>query len=216
MKLLQRSHRGLPGRALATLAVAFALVCAALAGAPSPALAATGSGYDPVTAKVTVRLTANDGSAVRDQRSTFVLTPSDDESVAPAESTVVVTGAGEASFSLSYDRVGEHHYTLRQVAGTAEHWTYDARVYDVTAYCMWDEKADALFTRVIVNDAWGYKADAATFENSYQAPETPAAQADGPLPKTGDDTMRLVATFVVVGVALVVAGIALYRKCRKK
>ena len=184
------------------------------------ASAATASGHDPVTAQVPVKVTTNDDAAAQDQQFVFEMTPADGESAAPAESRVTVTGAGEASFSVTFDRVGEHHYSLRQIAGSADRWSYDQQVYDVTVYCMWDEKTDDLFTRVIIEDAQGYKADACTFDNHHDAPvapEEPAEQEKKSMPQTGDMTnFGLVAVLIVLGVVAVCAGLYVSRRRRQE
>lgn len=211
MYVLHQGPRAPRLRGLAVLAAVCGLLLACVVAVPTRALAApaSGSGHEPVTARVPVSVSLSGDEAV-DESFRFEIVPADDESAQPAESVVTVEGAGEASFSFTFDRVGEHHYTVRQLAGDAANWTYDDRVYDVTVYCMWNEATDDLYTTVIIENAEGYKADSCSFENSYAAPSEPAAsdeptaQTPSGVPSTGDVTSYApIVALVCVGVALV-------------
>lgn len=220
MQAVLQSLRGLRVRGLVAFAVASACVFSAvLFGAPRSAWAAT-SRHEAVTATVPVSAVLAGDKADEVPAFMFEMTPTDDESVAPAESQVTADAEGNASFSLTFDRVGEHHYTVRQVTAAADRWTLDSQVYDVTVYCMWNEKTDDLFTTVIIKDAQGTKAESCSFANAYDAPEAPATPApkpetNKPVPTTGDATnvMPIVA-LACVGVVLVCGGVWFSRRKR--
>ena len=183
----------------------------------SPAAAHATSRYTPVEAKVPVEVTVSGDAlpADADARFTFKMTAADGEKVLPSADTLTVDGAGQTGFSLAYDEVGEHHYTVTQVAGGTDNVTYDARAYDVTVYCMWDESTDALFTKVIVKDSDGFKAASCAFENSYAAPAAPASSvkpAGGKLAGTGDATDAGWVVLLAGAVAAVAVGAGLRRR----
>lgn len=205
-------EKALSGRDRVRKVLAAALLCvvaaAAVFTAPVPAHAAE-SRYDAVTASVPVEVaftgTGADkaGSALT---STFTMTPAEGETVAPASDTVSVTGAGKASFSLSYNEVGEHNYTVTQTTKDTANWTIDRAVYAVTAYCMWDENTDTLFTTVVIKDESGAKDESCLFENAYKAPAQPSKPA-GSMPQTGDTQLYVALGVCAAGALAIGAGL---------
>lgn len=219
----QQGLRGRRGRRLGLLAAVALCAVATAFAVTMPSLAKAASRYTPVQAVVPVSVNVTGDKPSADETFTFEIAGADGETVLPQEKRVTVTGSGAASFTMSYDEVGEHHYTVRQVAGSAERWTYDSQVYDVTVYCMWEETTDSLFTKVIVKDASGYKADGCTFENAYTAPVVPQepsepsqpAKPAGKTPFTGDLTNYGPAiALACVGVALVGVAVWHFRRTR--
>ena len=190
------------------------VMAACLAVALPPVAAHAASRYTPVEAEVPVEVTVSGDAlpADADARFSFKMTAVDGEKVLPAEDALTIDGAGRANFSMSYGEVGEHHYAVTQVAGAAGDVTYDARIYDVTVYCMWDESADALFTKVIVKDSDGFKAASCAFENAYAAPAAPAKPAPGKLAGTGDAGGTGWLVLLAGGAAIVAAGVSLRRR----
>lgn len=218
MQVLHQGHRAPRLRGLAVLAAVCGLLlaCAFPGEARAATAADAGSGHEPVTAQVPVAVSVDGDEAAEDETFCFEITPTDGQSAAPAESVVSVDGAGETFFSFTFDRVGEHHYTVRQLSGDADGWTYDGQAYDVTVYCMWDESTDELFTTVIVEDAEGYKAESCAFVNSYAAPEQPATETPGTVPSTGDATSNgPIVAVVCLGVAMACVGVWLVRRNRR-
>lgn len=210
-----RIRRRLVAFAAAVL-VAFGLVAAG----PVVAFA---RGYVPVKAEVPVAFNVTGDTPKADETFTAIMTPAAGETVKPAQASVSVTGAGKASFGLSFNEVGEHHYTITQAAGNAQGWTYDTQTYDVTAYCMWNESDDTIYTQVFIENASGEKTDLAEFTNTYDAPAgenaAPTGENAAPagvtkfMPQTGDATPYVaVAVLVCAGVAAGVAGVLARRR----
>lgn len=194
----------------ALCALAFAASIAA-AVAPNVAYAA-----QPVDATVPVEV-AISGDAAEAQDFAFVMQAAQDETVLPDAQRVSINGAGSAQFTLCFNQVGEHHYTVRQVIGTAEGWTYDETVYDVTVFAMWNQRNDTLFSTVVVYTPEG-KAEACSFTNSYAAPAAsvpsqPEKASSGV--KTGDNLMLVALGIGAVAVVAIAAGAVAYRRARK-
>lgn len=197
--------------ASAICALAFAVCVAAATVAPNAAYAAEYSLDVSVPVEVSV-----DGGSAEAQDFTFVMEPAQGEEVLPAQRQVTVNGSGEAEFALHYTQVGEHHYTVCQIAGSAEGWSYDQTVYDVAVFAMWNQHSDTLFSSVVVFTPEG-KAESCSFANSYVAPEALAPaqeeQASGGV-KTGDALMWIALGVGAVAAAAVVAGVFAYRRAR--
>ena len=224
------SHGGRIRELMRVAAVVLGVAVAIGLALPST-IAHAASGYDSVTAEVPVRVDVTGDASADAQTFTFVMEPDDGETVSPDQSVVSVDGEGEATFSVSLDEVGEHHYTVRQVAGSADGWTYDAQAYEVTVYGydMGDQGADALRTLVIVEDGEGYKAESCAFTNAYEAAEenvdegsggdaagedgSTAPAADGSIARTGDDNdPGLVMGVLAVGLLAIAVGVVLARR----
>lgn len=166
-------------------AVLSVLVAACLALQPGAASAA--STYDSVTAEIPVTVKVSGSAAALTPTFSFEITPSSGETVSPGSYKVSTSGAGTATFTASFDEVGEHHYTIKQVVGSADGWTYDEETYNVTVYVynMGSQDADALKTLVTIEDSDGYKAESCTFTNSYKAS---TASSKGSSADTGDNS----------------------------
>lgn len=81
----------------------------------------------------------------------------------PASDTVSVTGAGQAAFGeIAFDKTGTYEYTVREIAGSAQDYTYDETVYTVHVTVQ-DEKGvlKAAWTSAPASEA------ALTFTNTY-------------------------------------------------
>lgn len=205
-----------PYRCLSSCAFAVLALIALLVAVPARAYAA--SRYASVEARVPVTVSLAGDAAAATPDFTFKMTPVDGEEVSPASDELAVNGAGSVFFSLAFDEVGEHHYSVTQVSGTADGWTYDVQTYDVTVFCMWDEATDALFTKVIVRDAQGFKASSCEFSNTYEAPAAPSELGrggNGSLAGTGDASSNDWRPLLACGVVVVaVAGAAAFRRHR--
>lgn len=203
----------LGGVAASTLcALAFALFLVVAAVLPNEAHASEYSLDVSVPVEVAVS-----GDMAEAQDFTFVMEPAQGEAVLPAQQQIVVNGAGNAQFTLHFNQVGEHHYTVRQLAGTAEGWTYDETVYDVTAFALWNQRNDTLFSTVVVYTPEG-KADACSFTNSYAAPAASApARPEKAVSgvKTGDNLLFVALGVGAVAVTALAAGAVAYRRMRK-
>ena len=137
----------------------------------------------PWTADVPVRVRVHGSSFPKDEKFTFELVPKEGETLIPDPETLTITGAGTGYFELTDDEVGEHHYTLKQIPGSADYWTYDTREYDVTVYFMWSGRE--LYSEVIIKGDDGLKYEEGGFDNDYNPPVTPP-DPDKPDPDNPD------------------------------
>ncbi len=208
VKYKARARRAIGALAAATVSAVAAVV---LLMAPAPASAS--SRYEPVQAEIPVSFTVSGDKAEAAPSFTARIAAVEGEAVQPDQNEIKVAGAGKATFTVPLDEVGEHHYTVTQSTLDTNNWTLDTQVYDVTVYCMWEESTDSLFTKVIVNDSEGFKANGCAFANSYKAPSAPAGTSTpGWMPQTGDVTAAVVVGVCVAGVLLLAAGVALRRR----
>ena len=83
------------------------------------------------TLEVTKEIDDKSGSAPDDVTFTFTLATTDDSPM-PDPATTSVTGAGTATFGeITYDHVGEYHYTITETNDAGAGWTYDTTTYPV-------------------------------------------------------------------------------------
>ena len=78
------------------------------------------------------------------------------------------TNAADGSITfdaLTYDAAGEYTYTVKEVAGSAVGYTYDANVYTVTVTVALDEEANAYVATT--------ESEEIVFVNTYTEPEIP-------------------------------------------
>lgn len=216
---VQQAMRGRAARVRGMLAAA--TLCTAMVAAfftaPVPAHAA--SRYEPVTANVPVEVSVKGDKPEKALTTTFTMVPAEGETVQPDKGSVTIEGEGEASFAVSFDEVGEHHYTVTQTTKDADNWTIDRKtVYDVTVYCLWEEDTDTLFTTVVMKNGQGLKDDTCVYENTYKAPKLPETgktekpKAEGAMPQTGDSSMLAVGAACVAGAVLVCGGVVLAKR----
>ena len=206
----KRLHAASHGFAM-LVAVAGLCFASALLSAPSTATAAT---LEPVEATIPVEIKLAGDAATSAHDVTVTCKPAAGETVAPASDTLTFHGAGKASFSLSYDEVGKHSYTVTQSAGAADGWTYDTRVYDVTVYCMWNERTGKLYTQTVIATDKG-KDESCLFTNTYKAPAKatkPAKKPASSMPKTGDTAFMTIAALVAAAAIFIAGGLVLARR----
>lgn len=201
-------------------AVAALLVAMSAAFFTAPVSARAESRYEPVTAQVPVEVKATGDKPEKGFTSTFSMTAADGEDVQPDTGELAIEGAGKAAFAVSFDEVGEHHYTVTQTTEGADNWTVDRQAYDVTVYCLWEEKSDTLFTTVVMKNGEGLKDDSCYFENAYKAPklpetgkpETEKPEGTGTMPQTGDNSMLVIGAVCAAGAVLVCGGVMLSKR----
>lgn len=134
---------------------ALGLICAVIAGTAVPAMA-----YDKAEADIPAEVTLSGDKAESVPGFTVTAEPQNDASAkALAEKTVTLDGAG-----------------------TAENWTYDSRIYQVTVQ-FWNDNSETLTPKVFVYeiDASGKKvgkAELCSFDNVYTAPVVPEPPAE--------------------------------------
>lgn len=197
-----------------TSLVAAVLVAVLACVAPSVQVYAAAAAYTPVSAQVPAQVIVKGDAPAQAQDFAVQISGADGETVLPDQSQVAITGEGSAQFAMSFTEVGLHHYTVRQVPGNAEGWTYDERVYNVEVYCMWSgqDGPDSLYTQVSVRNAAGEKCEACTFENNYKAPTSLAQPQVASMAQTGDMVGVAAMLIGLVALAAVVAAVVAYRR----
>lgn len=107
---------------------------------------------------------------------TFILTAADGAPM-PAGSvngvkTASVSGAGDATFgNVTYDKVGDYRYTIRESAGSDAAYTYDSTVYDLTVQVTWAGDVGGNLKAVLYlhKDGETAKQEKALFTNVYKS-----------------------------------------------
>ena len=199
--------------AIASL-VAAVLVAVFACVAPSAQAYAAEEAHAPTVAQIPAQVVVKGDAPAQTQDFTVQISGADAETVLPDQLQATIAGEGSTQFAMSFTEVGLHHYTVRQVPGNAEGWTYDEQVYNVDVYCMWNgqDGPDSLYTQVFVKNAAGEKCEACTFENAYQAPVQPAQPQAASMAQTGDMIGIAAVLIGLVALAAVVAAVVAYRR----
>lgn len=191
--------------------VAAVLVAVLVCVVPSAQAYAVVGAYAPVSAQVPAQVIVKGDAPAQAQDFVVKISGADGETVLPDQLQATIAGEGSAQFAMSFTEVGLHHYTVRQVPGNAEGWTYDEQVYNVDVYCMWNgqDSPDSLYTQVFVKNAAGEKCEACMFESAYQAPAQPQVAS---MAQTGDMVGVAAMLIGLVALAAVVAAVVAYRR----
>lgn len=199
--------------AIASLVAAVLVAVLACVVPSAQAYAAVGA-YAPVSAQVPAQVIVKGDAPAQAQDFAVQISGADGETVLPDQLQATIAGEGSAQFAMSFTEVGLHHYTVRQVPGNAEGWTYDERVYNVEVYCMWSgqDGPDSLYTQVSVKNAAGEKCEACTFENNYKAPTSPAQSQVASMAQTGDMVGVAAMLIGLVALAAAIAAVIAYRR----
>ncbi|MDD4849283.1 MAG: FctA domain-containing protein [Gemmiger sp.] len=220
------------------------LVCVAgLLFSVSAYAAEPGAAAAPVTAKVEIAasLVLQGNMPGGAGPYTFTLTAQDAANPMPAGAsdgvkTVTQAGAGDFSFgSITFPKVGEYHYTIRQTPGNLPDCRYDTRVYTATVYVQWQaEVAGALQATLVLGEngnpakpaavqftTTGSAPDAAGPATTPPPPQASAAPtgvgAGGPwlAPQTGDAANIALLFWALVASATGLLALAILRAKRK-
>lgn len=196
--------------AIASLVAAVLVAVLACVVPSAQAYAAVGA-YAPVSAQVPAQVIVKGDAPAQAQDFTVQISGADGETVLPDQPQATIAGEGSAQFAMSFTKVGLHHYTVRQVPGNAEGWTYDEQIYNVDVYCMWNgqDSPDSLYTQVFAKNAAGEKCEACTFENAYQAPAQPQVAS---MAQTGDMVGVAAMLIGLVALAAAIAAAIAYRR----
>ena len=196
--------------AIASLVAAVLVAVFACVVPSAQAYAAVGA-YAPVSAQVPAQVIVKGDAPAQAQDFVVIISGADGETVLPDQPQATIAGEGSAQSAMSFTKVGLHHYTVRQVPGNAEGWTYDEQIYNVDVYCMWNgqDSPDSLYTQVFVKNAAGEKCEACMFENAYQAPAQPQVAS---MAQTGDMVGVAAMLIGLVALAAVVAAVIAYRR----
>lgn len=105
----------------------------------------------------------------------------------PREDTLVLTGADTGYFlPVTYTEPADYHYTIREVPGDAEGYTYDPNVYHVTVQVTTDDRGNLTASVYVSKANSDLKAEKIVFVNEYKA-DTPSDPGhEGGSPQTGD------------------------------
>lgn len=180
---------------------------------------------DPATVDPAVEkaVSVTSGTAPEDTEFAFTLKAETEGAPMPdgasgSSVTVKRTGAGAVEFgSISFDAscVGNTYvYTLSEVQGDAEGYTYDAQAYQMTVTVT--AKDGQISAAVSYRNEKGEQVDAATFTNTYKEPVAPTpSPSPSPkpteLPKTGQ-LWWPVGLLAVIGALFVLGGVLVKRK----
>ncbi len=161
---------------------------------------------DTATARIAVQQKIS-GTESSDETFTYRLEAEDASSPLPENQETTVDGAGQAAFDITFTQVGVYRYTLSQIPGSAEGWTYDDEVYTADVYVLRDASLENLETHVIYYNSQGEKVDPA-WTNTYEAPvqdpgNTESTAASTAAVQTGD-TVNIQMWTVLIGAAAVV------------
>lgn len=116
------------------------------------------------------------------------------ETAKDQQAVIEIKGQGTKEFPpIKFIQPGVYQYEITQQGGTAEHYTYDPCVYNVTVYCTADSSRKLEITVVALEQGEEAKKEAVRFTNQYKLPKTPAEQTKPSLEqakpvKTGDNT----------------------------
>ena len=162
------------------------------------------------------------GTAPADTEFSFILTPENAEQPMPktenaqidpltGASVVSRKGAGTVSFgtlSLGKQDIGKtYRYTIHEVKGTAQYFTYDVSVYTVTV-AVTDSGDGEPKATVTITDENQKSVDRAVFTNTYAPPEKPE------IPKTGQLWWPVV-VLAFFGLLLIILGVGRRRAVRE-
>ena len=173
---------------------------------------ATGGDASTVTPTATKTLT---GRELQAGEFTFALKDAADGSTV---STTTNAADGSVTFpSLRYDEVGEHEYTINEVAGREEGMTYDTTTYRLQVSVTDDGKGNLVATATCPDGQ-------PSFKNAYEKPAeletpstpetpgTPGRPSKPSIPKTGDPTGPMALVSAVMGTLVLGGAAVLLRK----
>ena len=173
----------------AALLVSLALPASALAAEPTGA-----------TVDIPVRRLVSGDVPEADDTCTLTLTalggaPMPDGG-ASGTKAVRITGEGSASFGrIAYTELGEYHYTISEVKGSNQRYSYDGTVYSADVQVTWRDEpgGEMVATLYLAKEDGIYKQEEALFADTYTMP-TPVT-VDPPVRKVVDGSPLVAGTF---------------------
>lgn len=179
------------------LATVLCLVALCLALMSVTALAAK-----PLTAQIPVQVELSGTLPQVAEKFQVELTAQEADAPMPAGTKdgvyiMTLTGESAGELVLSFDKLGEYHYTVRQLPGTNEDCYQDESVYHITAQVTNNAAYDGFnLSMAIRRNEEAQKRETIVFENRYANPNSVQIQAqklmDGGMPKTGAFSFELV------------------------
>lgn len=182
-----------------------------VAASPKAGTATVQAKLEPVAEKA---VTVKNGKAPATSAFTFCLKPQDAAAPMPENAKlesdgslkVTRTGAGTVEFGTMWFSLSDagktYAYTISEVKGSEQHYTYDAQTYTMTVAV--SEEDGFVQIEVKYTDKDGKPVDALKFTNTYDEPK-PA------LPQTGQLWWPVV-VMAAVGLLFVALGVSLRRK----
>lgn len=180
----------------------------------STPIIASASANGSVEAKITAQAKVS-GTDDTDSIFTYRLEAAEADVPMPEKQQLTTVGEKPVTFDITYTDLGTYRYTLTQIPGNAENWTYDAAVYTVEVYVIQDKNLENLEAHVFYYNEDGEKTDG-IFVNKYTNPAVPSESGDD-APKTGDNNslMTWALLLVICGVVIAAFYAEKYRKNRR-
>ncbi|WP_329887999.1 Spy0128 family protein [Pseudoramibacter sp. HA2172] len=184
------------------------LVLAAALALPAPARAAMIEGVRPDPLNISVTTKTLKGSKTAPTGQKYRVTVTSQQSAYPVNRSFTFTDAGtQALIWPTYDAPGTYRYAVAmQPEKTADHFTYDTRIYTVTVFVR-NAKSGSRLEAVIVlndNDPTAAKPTALTFENTYYLKASEPVIPVTPMIKkvrTGDSSRAAIYLATLLGAA---------------
>lgn len=144
----------------------------------------------PVSLQLEVRAELTGDTPTSPEPFTFVLEAVDNAPM-PETNRITIVGEGKSSFpSISYTELETYAYTLREIDGKAEGYTYDDTIYDVTVQITVDDAGNLQVSQYVSEQGSNLKKDKIVFVNQYKSEDkstgNPTSGTDSV--KTGDST----------------------------
>lgn len=171
------------------------------------------------------KVTVVSGTAPKDTLFSFVLTSETPESPLPQNThavydtdvgsmTVSRTGEGAVDFgtlNFSAADVGmTYKYTIREVKGTASHYTYDTTVYHLTILVLSPDGGKTIQVKKTLTDGKGKSVSGAVFRNTYDGGKTTPE-----IPRTGQ-LWWPVLLMLPAGILLAILGVYFLRRAGRR
>ena len=152
------------------------------------------------------------GNPIAEETFTFELCAKNIMNPMPVGSTdgvkqISIKGSGEKSFGIwTYTEPGDYQYTVREIAGSNRHYTYDKTVYHMTDHVYYSGSKLRVDHKVTDHNGKNVSSADFLFVNQYTKP--------GFGPKTGDEIRLMIwLIFVALGMCGIVAAVK-RRGCR--
>lgn len=168
----------------------------------STPIIASASANGSVEAKIAAQAKVS-GTDHTDSIFTYRLEAAEADVPLPEKQQLTAVGEEPVAFDITYTDPGSYRYTLTQIPGNAENWTYDTAVYTVEVYVLQDENLEKLEAHVFYYNEDGEKTDG-IFVNKYTNPSVPSESGDNVV-KTGDNGSLLTWAILLVICGVVIA-----------
>lgn len=152
----------------------FGILASATCFAPEVFALPSNSIYDNCVVGLEAEISLTDHPASFSEEYTIVLKAENNRTPMPSGSVSGISeqkriGAGTVEFGdIEYSAPGIYSYTVYQVEGSADRWTYDSSVYEVTVYVTHnDDNTEAYVNTAIHKTGETEKTDKMVFLNEY-------------------------------------------------